>query len=237
MKNIPLQLTKKWFKANLPDSKETQPLKKLIERCEAMLIGMSLPGDLKIEEVKGLLQLLGQIQAEVKKLLAKKDWDAKQAPKIKAALAGYENALKITKNYVLTIEKERAAGVKQKGISEGAISELNQALSKAEKALPELVKKLTLLTEGYGKAAPADQAKLKKAAQKLVQDAKTSVFGSKKGDWEKHWQEVRFRAAPDKLSPGDRKVIERDLVQLSQRTAKIIKTRDLILQKCKPVLS
>ena len=230
MKNPPQELTKKWFKANVPDSKDTKKLKEMVEQSEKYLLSFSLPGDIKLNEIRDFIGLLGKITAEAKALLQKPDL----GDKVLVKLRGYENACKIAKNYFLTLLEERDAGQGKASQADAEILATDMLIKRAEKELPALASKLTLLVEGIRKATTdAERDQLKKDAKTVMDAAKTTVLGVKAGTWEQQWQNLRRKAAPENfaLDQPTANKYRAKLDEIGQGIAKIIKIRDALLQR------
>jgi hypothetical protein len=228
MKNPPQELSIKWFKKNIPDGKETKKLKELVASADKSLLAMSMPGDIDMKEYDAFGDTLKKIATEVKALQKNTKDD-----KLSAKLLGYENAIKITQHYMQTVAKERDDSAALKGVAEGALNGLTGSLNRAEKAVPPLANKLTMLLEAYNKpdADDAEKKKLRTEAKKLVDASKNVVFAPRQGTWESAWQSARTEAKADKLPPADRKEIESRMKAISERVAKAAKLRDLLAQK------
>lgn len=237
MKNPPPELTTKWVKANLPDLKETKPLKAAVEQMEKQMLAFALPGDLTMKDFQGIGKGMDAIVAEVKKLQAVKLTDAKVKEKLAKNLFGYENAIKIARNYYKTMQVERNQLGELYSTAVAATSALRSLLNTAEKELPGMANKLTHLLDAFNKApAAAEKKKILTEAKKLMEAGKATVLAPKNKTWEQHWQQAQFGAHLDKLTPKDKATIKKALDELSVRVVKIVKLCDLVIAKAKPLV-
>ena len=153
------------------------------------LLGLSLPGNNKLDEMTRFSKLLGEIKTEASKLEGKFGADKKVLPK----LVGYDSAMKIVKNHLLTLIQERSNTDNHEIKATQEIIRATKQLDRAEKEVPLLANKLMKLIAEIQKSQDnGERAKLKEEAKKLVDGARKTVLAANTQTWE-----LRRKAAPE----------------------------------------